>query len=161
MKVEHLNPFVGAASSVIEAVLGQTPVKGDLSVRPSNTTYQQVNVVCGITGQLIGQVIYGMSLVTADRVASVMIGKPIKVFDHLAASAVAELGNIISGQALQRLSEDGVRCDITPPSLIRGTRVEVSMLSIPSIVIPFNTPQGEISVAIGLVTEARYKEMAA
>ena len=157
MNVEHLNPFVGAASSVIEAVLGQTPVKGDLSVQPSNTTHQQVNIVCGITGELVGQVIYGMSLVTADRVASVMIGKPIKVFDHLAASAIAELGNIISGHALQRLSDMGIRCDITPPSLIRGTKVEINMLAMPSIVVPFNTPQGEISVAIGLVESKKEK----
>lgn len=150
MNVEHLNPIVGAAASVIEAILGSVPVKGDLSVQPSNTTHQQVNIVCGITGDLHGQVIYGMSLVTADRIASVMIGKPIKVFDHLAASAIAELGNIISGHALQRLSEMGMCCDITPPSLVRGTKVEINMLALPAIVVPFQTPQGEISIAIGL-----------
>lgn len=155
MNVEHLNPFVGAAASVIEAIMGTPPVKGDLSIQPSNTTHQQVNVVCGITGDLQGQVLYGMTLVTADRIASVMIGKPIKVFDHLAASAIAELGNIISGHALQRLSEVGIRCEITPPSLIRGTRVEINMLSLPAIVVPFLTSHGEISIAIGLVSNAR------
>ncbi len=159
MNVEHLNPFVGAAASVIEAIIGSCPVKGDLSVQPSNTTHQQVNVVCGITGDLQGQVLYGMTLATADRLASVMIGKPIKVFDHLAASAIAELGNIISGHALQRLSEAGIRCEITPPSLVRGTRVEINMLALPAIVVPFQTPHGEISIAIGVIA-SRHAEAA-
>ena len=33
MNVEHLNPIVGAAASVIEAILGSAPIKGDLSGR--------------------------------------------------------------------------------------------------------------------------------
>ena len=155
MNVEHLNPFVGAASTVIETIMGCTPVKCDLSIQPSNTPHQQVNVVCGITGDLSGQVLYGMSLATADRIASVMIGKPIKVFDHLAASAIAELGNIISGHALYRLSECGFNCEISPPSLVRGTKVEINMLALPALVIPFMTPHGEISVAIGLMGSQR------
>lgn len=155
MNVEHLNPFVGAASTVLETMLGSPPIKGDLSIQPCNTTHHQVNVVCGITGHLSGQVIYGMSLVTADRIASVMIGKPIKVFDHLAASAIAELGNIISGHAMYRLSESGLKCDISPPSLVRGTKVEINMLTIPAIVVPFLTPHGEVSVAIGLLNSKK------
>ena len=66
---------------------------------------QQCNVVCGVTGEVQGQVIFGMSLVTADKVASTMLGQTIKTFDALAASAIGELGNMISGNAMQHLSK--------------------------------------------------------
>ena len=150
MKVEYINPFVVASFSVLEMVLANRPVKGDLAMQPATFTSQQCNVVCGVTGQVHGQVIYGMSLTTADKIASAMLGQAIKVFDQLAASAIAELGNMISGNAMLHLSESGFVCDITPPTIIRGTNVKISTLSIPAIVIPVTTEQGELSITVGL-----------
>src|SRR5215813_10089111 len=136
MKVQYINPFVNAAFSVIETCMGEQPEKGALSMRPTFFTSQQCNVITGVTGQIEGQVIYGMSLVTADQIASQMLGQPIRTFDNLAASAIAELANMITGNAMALLSEAGFICDITPPSIVRGTNVKISMLNIPSLVIP-------------------------
>ena len=119
-------------------------------MQPATFTSQQCNVVCGVTGQAHGQVIYGMSLTTADKIASAMLGQPIKTFDQLAASAIAELGNMISGNAMSKLSEVGYVSDITPPTIIRGTNVKISTLSIPAIVIPLDTVQGELFITVGL-----------
>lgn len=150
MKVEYINPFVEAAFSVMEMVLGVRPEKGSLAMQPTTFTSQQCNIVCGVTGQVQGQVIYGMSMSVADRIASFMLGQPIKTFDQLAASAIAELGNMISGHAMSKLSEVGYICDITPPTIIRGTNVKISTLSIPAIVIPMTTQQGEVSITVGI-----------
>lgn len=150
MKAEYINPFVQASFSVLEMVLGARPVKGELAAQPTIFTSQQCNVVCGVTGQVQGQVIYGMALSTADKIASTMLGQPIKSFDALAASAIGELGNMISGNAMQILSEAGWVCDITPPTIMRGTNVKISTMSIPAIVIPLTIEQGQISITIGL-----------
>jgi len=150
MKVEYINPFVLASFSVLETVLGHKPNKGQLAVQPCSFTSQQLNVVCGVSGQVAGQVIYGMSLSTADRIASAMLGAPIKIFDQLAASAIAELGNMISGNAMLLLSEQDIICDITPPTMIRGTKIEINTLSIPAIVLPLETEHGEMFITIGL-----------
>ncbi len=150
MKVEYVNPFVNAAFSVIEMAIGLKPEKGQLGMRPAVFTSQQCNVITGVTGQIEGQVIYGMSLITADKVASQMLGQPIRTFDQLAASAIAELGNMITGNAMALLSEAGYICDITPPSIIRGTNVKISTLSIPSLVIPICLEIGEIELTVSL-----------
>ncbi len=150
MKAEYINPFILAANAVLEMVLGAVPTKGPLAMQPTTFTSQQCNIVCGVTGQAHGQVIYGMSLTTADKVASHMLGQPIKTFDQLAASAIAELGNMISGHALAKLSESSYICDITPPTIIRGKDVNISTLSIPAIVIPLGTEQGEMFITVGL-----------
>ena len=150
MKSEYINPFVTASFSVLEMVLGQAPEKGTLAMQPAIFTSQQCNVVCGVTGHAQGQVIYGMSLATADKIASAMLGQKIKTFDQLAASALGELGNMISGNAMQGLSEAGWICDITPPTIMRGTNVKISTLSIPALVIPLTLAQGKLFVTVGL-----------
>ena len=150
MKVEYVNPFVSSGHKILEAVLQETPERGALSMLPSTFTSEQLNVAVGVTGDVQGSVIYGMSLVTADKIASTMIGQPIKTFDQLAASAIAELCNMISGNALTLLSEAGFVCDITPPTLIRGTNCKISTLSIATIVVPFTITQGGVKITVGL-----------
>jgi chemotaxis protein CheX len=150
MKVEYINPFVLASFSVLETVLGNTPIQGEVALQREAFTSQQCNVVCGVTGQVQGQVIFGMSMETADRIASTMLGEKIKEFDQLAASAIGELANMICGNAQQHLSEGGLICDITPPSIIRGRNVSISTLSIPTVVIPLTTQQGQVCITVGL-----------
>ncbi len=150
MKVEHINPFLAGACSVLEMVLGEMPTKEGLTAQPASFTSEQCNVVCGVTGDAQGQVIYGMSLSVADKIASHMLGEPIKTFDALAASAVAELGNMISGGAMQHLHDNGFICDITPPTIIRGNNVEISTLSIPAVIIRLKTNKGLFRITVGL-----------
>ncbi len=150
MKAEYVNPFVTAAINVFQMMLGLTPEKGQLSARKGIFTSQQCNIVLGVTGKLEGQLIYGMSIFTADKIASKMLGTTIRTFDELAASAIAELGNMISGAALTELASKGIQCNLSPPSLIRGTQVRISTLEIPTLVIPLITELGEIEINVGL-----------
>ncbi len=150
MKVQYINPFVTAAFSVIEMVLNMKPVKGALAMKPAVFTSQQCNIITGVTGKVEGQVVYGMSLLTADKIASTMLGQQIRTFDQLAASAIAELGNMITGNASMLLTEAGFPCDITPPSIIRGTNVKMSTLNIPALVVPICMEIGEIELTVSL-----------
>lgn len=150
MKAEFINPFIAAAYSVLEMVLAEKPTKGQLAMRPSIFTSQQCNVITGVAGKIEGQVIYGMSLITADKIASTMLGQPVKTFDQLAASAIAELGNMISGNAMSLLSEAGYVCDITPPTIVRGINVKISTLNIPALVIPICIEHGQIEMTVCL-----------
>jgi len=162
MKVEYVGPFAEAAVSVMKMVLGATPERGQLSARPQIFTTQQINIVCGITGLVEGLVIYGMSMVTADRIASRMIGAPVVTFDGLAASAIAELGNMISGNSLALLASKGFNCDITPPTIIRGTNVKITTLDIPALVIPLEIPEiGEFEINVSLQERRRVAQSVA
>ena len=150
MKAEYINPFVQASFYVLETVLGERPIQGDVVMQANTFASQQCSVVCGVSGQVHGQVIYGMSLLTADKIASTMLGQTIKSFDDLAASAIGELGNMISGSAMQNLAEIGWICDITPPTILRGNNVKISTISIPAIVLPLKLEQGDVFVTIGI-----------
>ncbi|HTQ09604.1 MAG TPA: chemotaxis protein CheX [Fimbriimonadaceae bacterium] len=151
MKQELVNPFITSAFWVLESMLGETPKRGSLGVQAHGTTSHQVNVTIGVTGQVTGHIIIGMSLQTADRIASTMIGRPVKIFDSLAASAIAELANMIGGNGLLHLSEIGLVCDVTPPTIIRGQDVEIDTLSVPALVVPIILELGEFTMTVGLV----------
>lgn len=156
MKVEYVSPFVEAAVKVMTALLQVTPERGTLSARPQVFTTQQVNIVCGITGDVEGQVIFGMSIVAADRIASKMLGSPVVTFDQLAASAIAELGNMISGNSMTLLHGQGFTCDITPPTIIKGSNVKISTLDIPALVIPMRLKDiGEFEINVSIKERTR------
>lgn len=156
MKVEYVSPFAEASVRVFETLIGCKPERGGLSARPQMFTSQQINIVCGITGQIEGLVIYGMSMITADKIASKMIGAPVVTFDQLAASAIAELGNMISGNSASLLHSQGFQCDITPPTIIRGSNVSVTTLDIPAIVIPMTLAEiGLFEVNVSLQERTR------
>ncbi len=150
MQSELINPFVLAAHSVLEMVLGNSPTRGDLKLEKSSFTSDYVNVCLGVTGQVVGHVIFGMSLQTADQIASVMIGQKVTTFDQLAASAIAELCNMISGNGLLQLAEAGFVADLAPPTIIKGSNVQVSTLSIPAIGVPLILKEGEFKVTLAL-----------
>ena len=151
MKVQYVSPFVNASISVMQTVISVTPARGQLSARPQMFTSQQLSIVCGIVGDVQGNVIYGMSMPTALGIAGKMIGAPAECFDQLTASAIAELGNMISGNAMNLLSSEGYTCDITPPTLVKGTNVSFSTLNIPALVIPLQVGDiGELEISVSL-----------
>jgi len=154
MKAEFINPFVQAGMQVLESVTGSVPEPGQLAVRSAAFTTQQVSIVIGVIGAVEGQAVYGLSLVTATKIAAAMSSLTLMTFDELASSAVAELGNMISGRATTLLSEAGYECQITPPALVRGTNVEIATAT-PALVVPLYTDFGkiEINVALRLAVE--------
>lgn len=156
MKVEYVSPFAEAAISVFRSLIGADVERGQLSARPDLFTTQQISIVCGITGDVEGLVIYGMSMITADKIAGKMLGTPVVTFDQLAASAIAELGNMVSGHSASLLAVQGYTCDITPPTIIRGTNVKITTLNIPALVIPLNLKDiGSFEVNVSLQERVR------
>ncbi|MCE5324623.1 chemotaxis protein CheX [bacterium] len=149
MKVEFIEPFVGAAFSVLETLSGEKPTRGQISLRTNTFTTQQVTIVAGVNGNVEGVSLYGMSLVTAEKIATMMVGSPVDGLEGMGLSALSELGNMITGNAITMLSRNGYDVDITPPSVIRGTSVEMSTKT-PALVVPVCTQYGTIEVNVAL-----------
>jgi chemotaxis protein CheX len=149
VKVEFINPFINAGVEVLGQFVSGEVEQGQLAIRTAVFTSQQISIVVGVSGSVRGQVIYGMSQVTAIKIASAMMGTPQVEFDEMAISAINELGNIISGNALSLLASQGYECDITPPAIVRGVNVELAT-AVPALVIPINTPCGKFEVNVAL-----------
>ena len=155
MKASFVTPFVNASIRVLDQLVKVPIERGKLAARPQMFTSQQVNIMCGLTGQVHGQVIYGMSVLTSTKIAARMSGMTINGFDELTASAIAELGNMISGNSVTLLSEEGYICDITPPTIIKGSNVRITSLDIPALVIPLSLEGiGQLEINVSLQEKA-------
>lgn len=149
-QVELLNPILGAAAAVIAGTIDELPAKGQISLLNQSVTSQQVNVILRAGGQISGLVTVGMSFITADRIASLMLDQAIKSFDQHAANAIADLVNRVGLQAQSLLQESGMSSEFSEPAVIKGTRVDIPDLCLPAIVVPLATSLGDIYLTIGL-----------
>ena len=151
MKAEFIAPFAEAATSVAEMIMGAQPIRGDLSAKQVSFTALPVNILCGVNGDLEGLVMYSMSKDTALKIAELMMGTTPKVFDQMVASAISELGNMITGNSSSIFSGKGMVCNITPPTLVRGNNIRISTFNVPTLVIPFTFDGiGSIEVNVSL-----------
>ncbi|HHY75388.1 MAG TPA: chemotaxis protein CheX [Firmicutes bacterium] len=150
MKAGLVNPFVESAYKFLRDEVHMEVTRGQLRLESSKATEGEINVALGVTGDAEGIVIYSMSEKVAKAIASALIGDAVPVFDELAESSIAEMGNIITGQAAAGLEEHGYICKLTPPTIIAGKGVMISTVDIQRLVIPIELPVGlmEISVAL-------------
>lgn len=150
MKVEYIEPFVSAAVSILTSELEIDVERGKLRADGSYFTTKEVSVLIGITGEVEGNVVYGVHRSVAMDIAGKMMGQPQKSFDDMCKSAIAELGNIISGHAATILEKNKIACAISPPSLIIGKGTRIQTAGIPRLVIPLDIEFGEIEIGVSL-----------
>ncbi|HBL35378.1 MAG TPA: chemotaxis protein CheX [Firmicutes bacterium] len=151
MKAEFINPFVGAAYDIIKMVTQTQASKGELALANSPIRGNEVNVVIGVTGDLAGQIILCMSEATALEFATKMLmNLATETFNELAKSAICELGNMILGNAVTNLGDNGYFCTLTPPTLFIGKDVAVSTQVLRFLVVPLETEFGAITINVAL-----------
>lgn len=150
MDAKLLNPFIRGAVEVLKAEVGLTVSRGELALQKSSLTSDDLTVLINLIGDVYGVVMYGMAITTGLNIVSKIMGQDFAELDSLAQSGIAELGNVISGQATVRFSEAGYRSNISTPMMLIGNGIEVSTLDFPRIVVPLETEFGLFTVHLAL-----------
>lgn len=150
MNVKFLNPFLDAAIEVLKVECEIKAEKGNITLQKSALTSDEITVMLSLIGQVQGIVLYGLSISTAIRLVSSVLGQEFASFDNLAQSGIAELGNVITGRATIKLSEAGYTANISPPTLILGKGVSISTLDFQRIVVPLSFDLGSIVVHLAI-----------
>lgn len=110
MKAEVINPFLESARIVIEQVIQVSPSTGMLGIKDIELIDDHIWIQVGMTGQLSGDIIFGIAEQVALKIVSAMMGGyVITEMDEMGQSAISELGNMISGNASTILSNQGCR----------------------------------------------------
>lgn len=127
MKVEYINPFINAAQGVIKSILDADSEIGKIYIKNSPYLVSDMIIMIGVVGEIRGQVCLAMSFDTAKTIVSSMMGgMSVTEMDEIASSAIAELGNMIMGNAGIIFSKNKVEIDITPPMILTGDNIKVS-----------------------------------
>jgi chemotaxis protein CheX len=150
MDAKLLNPFVQAAVEVLKAEVGAEVARGEISLQKSALTSDDITVLINLIGDVYGVVMYGMPTATGLKLVSKIMGQDFVELNPLAQSGVAELGNVISGQATIRFSEAGYRSNISTPMVLTGNGIEISTLDFSRLVVPLTTQFGIFTVHLAL-----------
>ncbi|MCK4798175.1 MAG: chemotaxis protein CheX [Spirochaetes bacterium] len=150
MRVEYVNPFVEASISVMKEVLGIEVNRKEISLKSNAIPVLEITVIVGLVGQVEGRVLFDMSRKTALNITSKMNEEEINEFNELAKATITELGNMITGRAVTKLSDMGYRFDVTPPAIFSGSNMEVSDVEMEALVVPIETPFGRIEINVAL-----------
>lgn len=149
-RLELVGPFIEAAARVISQECGETVTRGQLHRVRSPQTNNDISALIAITGGVAGLVVYSLSEETALGFASKMIGEPVTELDALAQSAIAELANMITGQAGIALERNGFPSDMSPPVLLLGKGSSIATLNLTRLVVPLVVSSGQFTIDIAV-----------
>lgn len=134
MNAKYINPFLSSSIHVIEAMMQIKPSVGQVNLSTLSSREDLILLKIGIVGQFQGDVVFCFPSDVALKIVSAMMGGyPVAELDDMCRSAIAELGNMISGNASTMLYNEGVVVDITPPDIVvdQSTYHERKALTIP------------------------------
>jgi CheY-specific phosphatase CheX len=120
----------------------------EIRLRKDLETSHLLSIVVGFTGDLKGSFILRFQEHTACAIsAGMMGGKQPMELDTVCQEALAELANVIVGNASGQLAELGIQVMITPPVICtgRGDHRIVTLVR-DLIVVPLQTDSGEIEL---------------
>ena len=127
MRAEYINPFIEASQGVLKAILEDDARLGKIYLRNSPFSVCDMIIMIGVVGKIRGQVCLELSIETAGKIASAMMGgAEVAEMDEIATSAIAELGNMIMGNTCTIFSKNKVSIDISPPAVLTGDKIRIS-----------------------------------
>lgn len=144
MKAEYVNPFYQATIQVFKLML-------DLDLKrvlEADGADSQVIVQLSVSGDLTGTITYHFPEEMALKMVQIMSGMEFNELDSFVTSALAEIANIISGNAMSNLFERNYRCDISPPQVL--TSPPEGLNTVPALRLPLETKWGTLIINIAL-----------
>lgn len=159
---KYINPFLISAIEVIKHTTDLKVKKKNLYSRKGKVSIGGVGIILKLTGDIEGRIVYEFSRGITMRLASKMIEKSMIKFDDpsqfkkLLESAIMELANIISGNAITKLSDEGYSCMISPPEIFLGKGVILVPKKHSTIVIELATIFGDFMIDLS-ITKVRNK----
>ncbi|MEN2467187.1 chemotaxis protein CheX [Ornithinibacillus sp. FSL M8-0202] len=107
-------------NGTIMAVRNSIPIQATIG-KPelfSNSLQLQYGVFIGITGDIRGKLVLSGDRQVFSGIGEAMFGMPIQ--DDMLVSLSGELGNIIAGGLSTNIGQNGMKTDITAPTIMEG-----------------------------------------
>lgn len=162
MRMELIQPFINAADAVFAESL-QAPTKiADLTMDENTYRRKGVAAVIAIKGDIEGRVILDLAPDVAMRVANHLAGSPIPESEQVIRETVCELANMVIGNSVTLLNDQGFRFKVFPPEVHMSEQGLAGSVDTEAMVLCIETPCGEIYLNIAMhYLHRRRREQAA
>jgi chemotaxis protein CheX len=150
MRMELIQPFIDAADSVFSESL-QAPAKiGDLSMDENAYRRKGVAALIAIKGDIEGRVILDLSPEVAVKIATQLAGIEVQTTDQVVRETVCELANMVIGNSVTLLNDQGFRFKVFPPEIHDNEEGLANSVDTEALVLCLETPCGEIFLNIAM-----------
>ena len=146
MKQSILNVFSSSIEEVLVSLCNCDLSIDDPQIINVSETIDDINIILKINGDIKGEIIYCMSDTFLLEIASHMMELPVTNIDNLTLSASSEIGNIVTGKAITKLSSLGFNCDFTVPEVVIGKNTAIKLSNNDPTLISAFTSFGTISL---------------
>jgi chemotaxis protein CheX len=150
MRMELIQPFIDAADSIFSETL-QAPAKiADLSMDENAYRRKGVAALIAIKGEIEGRVILDLSPEVAVRIAGQLAGMEVQPTDQVVRETVCELANMVIGNSVTLLNDQGFRFKVFPPEIHVNEEGLANTIDTEALVLCLETPCGEIYLNIAM-----------
>jgi chemotaxis protein CheX len=150
MKMQLIQPFISAADSVLATALQGPTTIGDLTMERDDYQRKGCAVRIAIHGEIEGRIILDMTPDTALRVAGALTGEEVEESEQLVAETVFELANMIIGNAVTLLNDQGYQFKVLPPEKHPDEKSAANKAETEETAIYFDTACGRIFLDISM-----------
>ncbi|HUL16347.1 MAG TPA: chemotaxis protein CheX [Terriglobales bacterium] len=150
MKMELIQPFINAADAVFaESLQGPTKI-GDLAMEETAYRRKGIAALILIKGDIEGRIILDLAPEVAMKVAARLSGGEVQESEQLVRETVCELANMVIGNSVTLLNDQGFRFKVFPPEIHSNEEGLAGSADTEAMVIAIDTPCGEIFLNIAM-----------
>ena len=158
MKMELIQPFINSADAILAQLLNCSTTIGDVSMDEEIYRRKGTASVVSIRGDIEGRVILDLDPATAVKVATQLAGGPVEESEQLVAETVNELANMMIGNAVTLLNDQGFHFKVYPPEVHNAAEGFEGSQDTEALVMCIDTPSGSVYLNIAMRYNRRRKE---
>ncbi len=158
MKMELIQPFINAADAVLAETLKCNTRIADVNMEEEAYRRKGMAALIGITGDIEGRVIMDIDTPTAAAIAGALVGSPVDTDDESIKEAIFELANLVIGNAVTTLNDQGFRFKIHPPVPHVDERGFKGSEDTEALVMGLDTPSGTVYMNIAMRYNRRRRQ---
>jgi len=150
MRMELIQPFINAADAVLSEGLRCSTTINDLSMDEEVYRRKGAAAVITVSGDIEGRVILDLGTDTAVKVASTLAGCEVTESDSLVHETICELANLVIGNAVTTLNDEGYRFKVSTPEVHTAEQGLKGTEDTEALVMCFGTPAGDVYMNIAM-----------
>lgn len=149
MDMQHVQAFVSSTVATFKTMINMEIKPGTPVLKQTPSPTFDVSGIIGLSGNAQGSFAISFPKAVAMTAAASMLGSPVAENSPDMTDCIGEIANIIAGFAKKDLA--ALQLSISLPNVVIGRdHVLSGQRGVPTMIVPFTSPQGEFAIEVAL-----------
>lgn len=150
MRMELIQPFINAADAVLAEGLNSSIRVNDVTMAEEAYRRKGIAAVVTVAGDIEGRIILDLETATAVKIATMLGAGDLSETDQLVRETICELANLVIGNAITSLNDQGYKFKINPPELHSSAEGLQGTEDTEALILCFGTPIGDVFMNVAM-----------